>query len=476
MRVSNSRRAESMVGPGPEARSGGARDVWGIRKQSALIAVVVVTAALLGGVAVLLLVLQSSLTSAARTSLAVRSTDVARLLEEQGVDETQVTVGEDRRGGEQVQVIGPDGRVVVSTDRRLRSQPMSTLRPAPGGSASEELASLAPLGDTDDFLLNARGVTVGGGDYVVLVAVPVQVQADTVRTVGLFLLGATPLVVALVGAAVWVLVGRSLQTVDRIRRQVSEIDARRLDERIEVPATADEIAALASTMNVMLDRLERFDRWQRAFFSDASHELRSPLATLVTTAEVASLDPTGRTWLEMQQVLLAESRRLQILVEDLLTIAKVDAGGLRMDAEDVDLEEVLDGEVRRLRTVSDLRVRADLQPVRVTGDEMRLAQVLRNVLDNAARHAVTTVAVETHRRGGEVVVWVDDDGDPIPLADRERVFERFVRLDASRSVDSGGSGPGLAIARAVVTAHGGSIVATEVDGRCRFEIVLPIQA
>ena len=121
--------------------------------------------------------------------------------------------------------------------------------------------------------------------YVVLVAAPLEVHTDTMRTVGLLLLAAAPLLVALVAVAVWVLVGRSLKTVERIRRQVAEIDGRRLLERVEVPPTGDEIAALASTMNQMLDKLEQSDNSHRAFFSDASHELRSPLSTLVTTAE-----------------------------------------------------------------------------------------------------------------------------------------------------------------------------------------------
>lgn len=447
--------------------------VWGIRRQSVLVAVVVVTVALLAGGALLLIVLQSSLISSARSNLTLRATDVARLVQEQGVAETQATVTEDRRGAEQIQVLDPTGRVVVSTDRRLRVRPLSALRPPPGQSASEEIPTLEPLGDTDEYLVSARGVEKEGRAYVVLAAAPVQIQTDTVRTVGLFLLAGTPPLVALVAVAVSMLVGRSLQTVDRIRRQVAEINAQRLDDRVEVPPTGDEIAALAATMNTMLDRLEHADRSQRDFFSDASHELRSPLSTLITTSEVASVDTTGRTWVEMQGTVLREARRMQALVEDLLTLAKVDSHGLRMRAEDVDLEDVVVREVDRLRMVSGVRVQTLLEPARVTGDDMRLAQVLRNLLDNAARHAFSTVTVGLRRLPGQVVVWVDNDGDPIPSAQRERIFERFVRLDLSRSTDRGGSGLGLAIARELVTAHGGTLVATEAVGACRFQITLP---
>jgi signal transduction histidine kinase len=322
-----------------------------------------------------------------------------------------------------------------------------------------------------EVLVSARGVDEQS--YVVLVVAPLEVQTDTLRAVGLLLLAAAPLLVALVAAAVWVLVGQSLRTVERIRRQVAEIDGRRLHERVEVPPTGDEIAALASTMNQMLDKLEHSDNTHRAFFSDASHELRSPLSTLVTTAEVASLDESGKTWLDMQQTVLSESNRMQSLVEDLLTLAKVDAHQLQLDVLDVDLDDVLDSEIKRLRTVSSLQVTADRQPVRVRGDERRLAQVFRNLLDNAARHAKSRIVVGMERRPSEVVVSVDNDGEIISPEDRDRVFERFARLDASRSTDGGSSGLGLAISREIMVAHGGTVVATESDGWCRFEVMLP---
>ncbi len=464
-------RPPSVGTPGSESSHRG-ESRWGIRKRSVLSAVVVVTFALLVGGAFLMLVLQFSLISAARGNLAVRASDVAELLKEEGIPETQSTLVEDRRSSEQVQILDAGDQVIAWSSRRLRTNPISELRPAPGRTAREELPPVPALGD-DEVLVSARGVEVHDQAYVVLVAAPLEVQTDTLGTVGLLLLGAAPLLVALVAGAVWVLVGRSLQTVERIRRQVAEIDGRRLHERVEVPPTGDEIAALATTMNQMLDRLEHSDNSHRAFFSDASHELRSPLSTLVTTAEVASLDATGKTWLDMQQTVLGESSRMQSLVEDLLTLAKVDADQLQLDVQDVDLEDVLDAEIRRLRTVSDHQITAELRPARVRGDERRLAQVFRNLLDNAARHADSTIIIRMEQRPGEVVVTVDNDGEIISPQDRARVFERFARLDASRSSDGGGSGLGLAITREIMIAHGGSVVATESDGWCRFHVVLP---
>ena len=447
---------------------------WGIRKRSVLSAVVVVTFSMLVGGAFLLLVLQSSLVSAAWNDLAVRANDVARLFQEEGIEETRSTLAEDRNSAAQVQIVDEANRVVGWSIRGLRSSPMSTLRPAPGRTMREELSRVPALGGDDEILVSARGAELHGKRYVILVASPLEVQTDTLRTVGLLLLAATPLLVALVAVAVWILVGRSLKTVERIRRQVAEIDGRRLHERVEVPPTGDEIAALASTMNQMLDKLEQSDNLHRAFFSDASHELRSPLSTLVTTAEVASLDESGRTWLDMQQTVLNESSRMQSLVEDLLTLAKVDSHQLQLDVQDVDLEDVLDAEIKRLRTVSSLQINAELQPTRVRGDERRLMQVFRNLMDNAARHAKSTIMVGMERRPGELVVSVDNDGEIISEEDRNRVFERFARLDASRSSDGGGSGLGLAITREIMVAHGGTVLAAESEGWCRFQVILPV--
>jgi hypothetical protein len=210
---------------------------WGIRKRSVLCAVVVVTFSLVVGGAFLLLVLQSSLVSAAWSDLAVRASDVARLLEEEGVHETQSTLAEDRHSAEQVQIVDDAGRVVGWTIRGLRTDPISTLRPAPGQTAKEQLSRVPALGEDDENLISARGVELHGKRYVILVAAPLEVQTDTIRTVGLLLLAAAPLLIALVAVAVWVLVGQSLKTVERIRRQVAEIDGRRLHERVE--GTAD---------------------------------------------------------------------------------------------------------------------------------------------------------------------------------------------------------------------------------------------
>ncbi|WP_344808113.1 sensor histidine kinase [Microlunatus ginsengisoli] len=256
---------------------------------------------------------------------------------------------------------------------------------------------------------------------------------------------------------------------------MAAIDDQRLGRRIAVPATHDEIAALAVTMNTMLDRLQTSQRAQRAFVSDASHELRSPLATLTTAAELASsADEATRTRLLV--TIGGELARLRTLVDNLMTLARADAHDLLTVREDVDLDDLVDAEARRLRATSTLQVLVQLMPIRLTGDDpQRLAQALRNLVDNAERHARSAIRLTLRASGGRAVLWVDNDGDPVPVEDRDRVFERFVRLDESRSRDAGGSGLGLAIARTAIESHGGSLRAVDSDdGWCRFEIWLPI--
>jgi signal transduction histidine kinase len=447
----------------------------GLRRSSVVSAVLVVGAALLAGGALLLVLLQSALINTTKVALEERGRDVALLVEQGGLARTNLELTADLEHGERIQLLSADGRVLQTSDQRLVRPMAPGLMPKPGETDSRKISQLAALDSDEDILVAAYGFSSDGQPLVVQIGRPVQIQSDTIRTVGWFLLGGGPLLLGVVAAAVWVLVGRSLRTVDRITTQVGRIGGRSLDERVEVPPTADEIEHLARTMNSMLDRLQASDRAQRAFVSDASHELRSPLSTLVVTSEIASADPTGKTWLEMGDLVDSEVRRMQALVDDLLTLAKVDAHGLRLRREDVDLDDLLHNEVRRLRTASPVRVSARIQPVRAIGDPDRLAQVIRNVVDNARMHSKGQVAITLVADDGVARIMIDNDGPVIPEADRQRIFERFVRLDDDRSRDSGGSGLGLAISAAIMAAHGGIIDATETEqGWCRFVIELPI--
>jgi signal transduction histidine kinase len=329
--------------------------------------------------------------------------------------------------------------------------------------------------DQDAFLVVARGTTSPEGEpLIAVVANPVHVEEGTISRLvlvgviaGLLVLGITTVLVR------WA-VGAALTPVERMRGQLAGIDGRTMGDRVAVPATGDELTRLGDTMNRMLERLEGAYASQKAFVSDASHELRSPLATVRTSVELASADPTGRVWEETRGTLMTEILRLQALVEDLLTLSKYDAGALPLRTRECDLDDLVLDAVRRLRGETDLAVELGLEPVRAVADPDRLGQVLRNLLDNAARHAVGRIRVTLASSGHGARVTVDNDGPPVPEDQRAVVFERFVRLDETRDRDSGGSGLGLAIAADLVRGHGGTIATSETDdGWCRFEFELP---
>jgi len=228
-------------------------------------------------------------------------------------------------------------------------------------------------------------------------------------------------------------------------------------------------------MNAMLERLETGSDRQRRFVGDASHELRSPLATIRAAHEIATLHPDSRDWTATSRDVLAELDRLDHLVADLLVLARVDEHGLSRRTVDVDLEDLLNDEADRLRKLGKITVTVAAPPVRIQGDPVQLARALRNLADNAARHAESHIDLRLQTVGENATVEVEDDGPGIPEADRERVFERFVRLDQSRTRTSGGSGLGLAIAREITTAHGGSLNVEAGARGARLVLRLPYE-
>lgn len=447
---------------------------WGVRKRATAVAVVALAAGLAIGGLVLLLLLESSLMAWTDAAARQEAGTIVTEIRDDDLEDAQQHLVDTARPGQYVQILHPDGSVAAASAPAVSRTAMTSLKPLPGEVITQRVSDLQLARDTD-FLLVAMGSEVRGKSYVVAVAANVEAQTRTVTTVAWFILGAAPLLLLAVGLGVWLLVGRSLRQVEKIRGQVARINSRMLNERVHVPPTSDEIEALARTMNAMLDRLEQADREHRRFVSDASHELRSPLATLSAGLEIAAADPSGGTWEDMKDVLSGETARMRFLVEDLLTLAKTNDGGLRLVSADVDLDDVLDDEVRRLRATSSHHIEAQLDPARVSGDVLRLGQAVRNVLDNANRHAKSRISVSVRRTEDYAVITVDNDGPPVPEAERNMVFERFVRLDPSRARESGGSGLGLAIAAAIMAAHDGWIRTLEApDGGCRFELALPV--
>jgi signal transduction histidine kinase len=285
---------------------------------------------------------------------------------------------------------------------------------------------------------------------------------------------AVPSLLVVIAATAWLVIGRALSPVDAMTQKAQRIGAINLHERLPEPAARDAIGELARMLNRMLDRLDDAARNQRQFTSNASHELRSPLASIRTQLEVALARGESAAWPAVARGVLIEGRRLEELVTDLLLLARLDESS-EPPRDEIDLDHILLEEIRRARR---LPIEAtSMEPARVTGYGAQLASVVRNLLDNAARHARSRVEVglRCDEAAGVAQLWVDDDGPGISLSDRERVFERFMRLEEGRSRDAGGVGVGLALVKRIVERHGGAVTITEAPlGGARFEVTLPV--
>jgi signal transduction histidine kinase len=248
---------------------------------------------------------------------------------------------------------------------------------------------------------------------------------------------------------------------------VSGLDGGRdLGVRVPEPPTGDEVARLARTLNEMLDRLGEADERQRRFVADASHELRTPLANIRTAMEVANRHPGRANWPAVAADVLVQDGRMERLVSDLLVLARSDAGHVTPRRKDCDLADIVRAELDRTLPPGVRLEAGALTPSMVSGDPDQLARIVANLVDNALRHAASRVAVSLTPAGRWVELTVRDDGPGIPPADRQRVFERFVRLDQHRSRaegrstegrGAGGAGLGLAIVAELTAAHGGSV-------------------
>jgi signal transduction histidine kinase len=322
--------------------------------------------------------------------------------------------------------------------------------------------------ESDDDAESASGARL-------VVALPLDEADDAVAVATVLLAVAVPLLAAVVAIVTAVVVGRALRPVEDIRRRVDGIGASDLSQRVPEPTTADEIQALAQTMNAMLDRLDASQRSQRRFVSDASHELRSPLAVLRQFGEVAEAHPDRVPTADLAATVRSEGSRMQDIVESLLLLTRLDERGIAERTEAVDLDDILLAEVRRIRTTGALSVDATgIAGARVQGDPVLLARAVRNLVDNAVRHARSRVALSVRVHDELCLLRVDDDGQGIPPAERERVFERFVRLDEGRSRDAGGSGLGLSIVRHIAAVSGGTVVAEGSPlGGARVALALP---
>ena len=340
-------------------------------------------------------------------------------------------------------------------------------------------ATLVTLRSVDDrhvpLRMFMRTVAAPDGPAVLQLATRLDDVNEPARIVVRSLAAAIPGVVALIALLVWWLVGRTLRPVERIRAEMADITVHDLSRRVPEPGTGDDIDRLAQTTNATLATLEQAVARQQRFVADASHELRSPIARMRAALEVDQVDPATADLAATHRGVLDDTIALQQLVEDLLHLARSDARVAKArPPAPVDLDDVVRREAAAVAARGRVRVRADRIDVAVVeGQPHELARAVRNLLDNAERHAVGAVTVSLTARDGAARLTIADDGPGIASAERERVFERFARLDDARTVSSGGTGLGLAITREIVTDHRGT-VSVEGDGETQLVVTLPL--
>lgn len=454
-------------------RSGGTtgrmRTTWSVRLRLTVLTAGLAALALAGGA----LAFATALSSARvgdldriveeRSELVGSLVSTGRLPEALPVDEP----------GEIAQVLDADGRVVASSPNASRTLPVL------GRAELAELRASATDGEAlvtgtsasaydGDARLALLPTTYRGEPATVVTTLPLAEVHWLRRAVGVSLLVVVPVLTLVLAAVVWAVVGRALGPVEELRRAAAQVA--RSGGPGSLPVTrADEIGALASTLNEMLDRLEASAARQRAFVADAAHELRSPVAALRAAVDVAIAHPEAYPGSELPTALEGDLRRMQALVDDLLLLARV--GSTPAPHRQVDLAELAGEAVEAAQVPGTVEVSVTGAGA-ASGDRDALVRVLRNLVDNAGRHATSRVLLTV----ADGLVTVDDDGAGIAPTDRERVFERFVRLEEARGREAGGSGLGLAIAREIARDHGGDVVLGEAPaGGLRATVTLIAQ-
>jgi signal transduction histidine kinase len=437
--------------------------VWGVRARTTLLAaaLVLVTLALTG--VALVAAQRHTLVASVDEALERHGSAIAKQVDARTLSDVLSDQGDDDAFS---QVIDASGHVVAATTTSPRKLDVAL----PSGGKPVFRSVHVPGAEGEYRVMSVRHAGV-----VIRTATPLDDVNDSVATLIRGLSVAMPAAALLLAALVWILVGRVLSPVEQIRRQVAEISGSSLDRRVPEPATRDEVARLAQTMNGMLERLEASASRQQRFVADASHELRSPLARMRAELEVDMARPERADHEATQRSLLDETESLQRLVDDLLLLARSDGVGTFGSRAPVDLDDVVMHEVQRIRDAGGPVIdSSSVSAAQVVGDPAHLARVVRNLLENAQQHGGPVITVALVERAGQAVLTVSDNGEGIHHDLRERVFERFVRADDARVRSGHSSGLGLAISREIVTAMGGRIVLDTAHQGASFVVVLPL--
>ncbi len=442
-----------------------------VRVRTTLAATLVVAIALSVSGAILLQVFRTSLEHNRKDAAIARAADIANLA---ASGHLPAVLGLPNEDSSFAQVVDSQGRVIAASANIAGEPPVG---PPLSGGAGPIVHSVQhdPLVDGGRSGLVSLTARLAGQPVTVYTAFSYQISDLAVRDVTVGLGFGLPLLLVVVAATTWIFVGRAFRPIQAIRAEVAEITTHDLHRRVPESAAGDEVAQLARTMNSMLDRLESSVERQRAFVADASHELRSPLASLRAQLEIGLARGVDTDWLATVTDALCDEARIERLVADLLILARLDSDHLPTDNVAVDLGAVVTTELAARPARPGVSIQTNIQRatlIKMSGELAR--RVTTNLVDNAQRHAHRDVVVTVaHFGDGLVRMTVTDDGPGIAPEDRQRVFERFTRLDNARTSDFGGAGLGLAIVRDIVTRHGGAVSFVNAARGACVEVLVP---
>ena len=440
-----------------------------VRARMTVLATLVVVIAVGIATVAFVLVLRHSLERAGDDVAKTRVQDLAALAATGSLPPT-LTVPNDE---DLAQVVNASGTVLAGSVGHTE-RAITTFAPMTDHPVVRTLRNVPDDNEFEDFRVWAQRAGAPGGPVLVYAGTSLESVDETIAAVRRVLVLVVPPLLALLGFASWILVGRALRPVEAIRAEVADISGRALDRRVPVPPSRDEVSRLASTMNEMLDRLQAASERQRKFVADASHELQSPIAALRTQLEVALAQPASTDWAATSSDLLAESRHMERLVRDLLFLARSDGDESVRLIEPVDLDDIVLEEATRLRSTARVDVDASgVSAAPLLGNRDELTRLVRNLLENAEHHAESRIHIRLSAVDHEIYLVVEDDGPGVPPAERERIFQRFTRLDEARSRHNGGMGLGLAIVKEIAERHGGGVCIEDATQGARFAVRLP---
>ena len=433
-----------------------------LRLRLTLVTTGLLAVGLIMGAIALTAVVSASRISTLDELSAARAATIARLVEEDRLPEP-LPVAE---AGEVAQVLDADGLVVASSANASRTLPVVTIEEL--AILRERPAATLETAYDEQARMLALPASWRGKPVTVVVSLPLRDIEGVLDALRVSLVGVVPTLSLLLAGVIWLALGRALRPVEQLRSAAARVAREGGPGSLPVPDSHDELGALARTLNEMLNRLEQAAARQRAFVEDAAHELRSPISVLRATVEAAQSYPDAWADGELAADLEPEVLRMQLLVDDLLLLARVGAAPASRSEED--LRRVVEDAVNSARPGPEVEVVGDGVAF---VDAVAVSRVVRNLVENASRHAHDRVRVMV----SDGCVVVEDNGEGIAAEDRERVFERFVRLDEAREREAGGSGLGLAIVREIARDHGGDVVLTESDlGGLKATLSLPPHA